>query len=73
MRRWEIALALAVLAALVQGTLFPESVTLNWWSVMFPGLSEGLGEGWQETSAAGGGVEVRLWIVEAFRALFTAR
>ena len=68
LRSWELALALALAAALLDGALAPEGAVLDWWTVMFPGLSELPGPG----TASGGAesVELRWLVVELFRALF---
>ena len=74
LRPWELALALAVAAAVLEGIFAPgaavseAAVTANWWTVMFPGLSELPGAG----AASGGAepVELRWLVVELLRALF---
>lgn len=71
LRRWELALVFAVAAALLQGALFPETLTLNWWSVMFPGLGD-TPDRWVQAARAGTGrgFELRWHLLDWLRWLF---
>ena len=71
LKRWEIALALAVCLALGQALLLPESAVLNWWSVMFPGLGAD-GADVQAAAVEGGetAVRVRWWLLDLLAGLF---
>ena len=71
LKKWEIALACALLCALLLGPVLGDAPCYAWWGVVYPELTPG--GGMQSAAAAPGGVQLRLhtleWLGFALRAL----
>ena len=73
LKKWEIALALSLSISLCHGAVTPAAVGLNWWGVIFPGLTAEVtaAPAWSAPGfrADGGEVELRFRLLNQIAAL----
>jgi len=69
LKKWEIALGMTLIAALVWSTVLGDTACGAWWGVMYPELTASAGAA-ETFSLRGAGVEIRFRLPEILRALF---
>lgn len=69
LKKWEIALAVSVCAALCWGLIFGETRCCAWWGAIYPAIGGAETQSVPVSAGGSGGVELHLRLLEWLEAL----